>query len=444
MTTVYLYIDPGTGSMLFSLLMALATTAVFVGRKLFIKLKFILSGGKAKKADIKRIPFVIYSDHKRYWNVFKPICDEAERRGVDILYYTQSPDDPVLATPYTHIRAEFIGEGNRGFARLNFLKADIVLATTPGLGVYQWKRSRDVRCYVHILHQIDSPLRYHMFGLVNYDVLLLNGAHQERHVRMCEDAQKAPHKELAITGATYMDSLQEQKKTVVSVHNEVPLVLLAPTWGRSGLLALYGTDLIDALLATGYRITIRPHPQSFTSDAALIGELKEHYKDNQAITWNRDNDNTKILNEADIMVSDISGVVFDLAFVFDKPFLYAHADYDASPYDADWVDEPMWSFTVIPELGREITREDFPHLKEIIDGAIHSRSMAGRRAEIRDEAWHFQGQGAKVTVDYLLEKQRQLTEKGKITYGRQGLLEQVLREPQTGQRRGESFFPVDI
>ena len=278
MTYNLLYIDPGTGSMLFSIVIGLTAAVVFALRALSVKLKFLLTGGRIKKADIERIPFVIYSDHKRYWNVFKPVCDEAERRGVDISYYTQSPDDPVLSAPYKHIKAEFIGEGNKGFARLNFLKADIVLATTPGLGVYQWKRSRDVRCYVHILHQIDSPLRYHTFGLVNYDVLLLNGAHQERHVRMCEEAQKAPRKELVITGATYMDSLLEQKKAVVPVKNEIPLILLAPTWGKSGLLALYGTELIDALLATGYRIAIRPHPQSRTSEPELLRQLQGHYE----------------------------------------------------------------------------------------------------------------------------------------------------------------------
>ncbi|MBQ7166969.1 MAG: CDP-glycerol--glycerophosphate glycerophosphotransferase, partial [Treponema sp.] len=96
----FLYIDPGTGSMLFSLLIGLAAALVFAVRALSVKLKFILTGGRAKKDAGDRIPFVIYSDHKRYWNVFKPVCDEAERRGVDVTYYTQSPDDPALSAPY--------------------------------------------------------------------------------------------------------------------------------------------------------------------------------------------------------------------------------------------------------------------------------------------------------------------------------------------------------
>ena len=92
-----LYIDPGTGSMLFSIVIGIATTLLFFAQKIFVKLKFFLSGGKAEKISSTKMPYVIFSDHKRYWNVFKPICDEFENRGVDIVYWTASPDDPALS-----------------------------------------------------------------------------------------------------------------------------------------------------------------------------------------------------------------------------------------------------------------------------------------------------------------------------------------------------------
>ena len=91
-----LYIDPGTGSMLFSILVGVVSTLVFFGQRLFMKLKFVLSGGKAKKISNAKIPYVIFCDHKRYWNVFKPVCDEFEKRGVDLVYWTASPDWKIL------------------------------------------------------------------------------------------------------------------------------------------------------------------------------------------------------------------------------------------------------------------------------------------------------------------------------------------------------------
>ena len=77
-----LYIDPGTGSMLFSILIGAAATLFFLGNAAILKLKIIFSSKKGGKAaiDTGYKDYVIYSDHKRYWNVFKPICDEFEKR----------------------------------------------------------------------------------------------------------------------------------------------------------------------------------------------------------------------------------------------------------------------------------------------------------------------------------------------------------------------------
>lgn len=50
------YIDPGTGSMIFSLFIGIATAVSFALNALWVKLKFVFSGGKIKAdADAKNI-----------------------------------------------------------------------------------------------------------------------------------------------------------------------------------------------------------------------------------------------------------------------------------------------------------------------------------------------------------------------------------------------------
>ncbi|MDR2942901.1 MAG: CDP-glycerol--glycerophosphate glycerophosphotransferase, partial [Treponema sp.] len=90
-----LYIDPGTGSALFSILIGAAATVYFLGRALVIKLKVILSGGKAANATSSDYAFVIYNEGKQYWNVFKPVVEEFENRKTALLYLTSAQDDPV-------------------------------------------------------------------------------------------------------------------------------------------------------------------------------------------------------------------------------------------------------------------------------------------------------------------------------------------------------------
>ncbi|MBR5964534.1 MAG: CDP-glycerol glycerophosphotransferase family protein [Treponema sp.] len=403
-----LYIDPGTGSMLFSVFIGIVSALVFLFRKVFIKIKFVLSGGKIEKISAAKIPYVIFTDHKRYWNIFKPVCDEFERRGVELAYWTASPDDPALLEKYQHVKAQFIGEGNKAFAKLNMMNACIVLSTTPGLDVYQWKRSKNVDYYVHIRHTVDDPLGYRMFGYTFYDAILLSGDFQEDYIKKLEAARNEPKKEVAVVGCTYMDQMANRLQSEPKPDNAVPVVLLAPSWGPSAILAKFGSKILDALIATGYKIIVRPHPQSFTSDKDIIEPLMERYPNSERIEWNRDNDNFAVLNQADLMITDFSGIIFDYTLVFDKPIIYADTSFDKAPYDAAWIDEPLWRFSVLSNLGLKLQEADFPNIKQIIQNLLTDDSFAQGRKRVREQAWQFKGEGAKRTVDYLQAKYKEL------------------------------------
>ena len=97
---MFLYIDPGTGSMLFTILIGVLSAAIYAFRDVLVKLKFVLSGGNVKRSDDAPIPFVFFTDSKRYWSIFKPLCDEMERRGEQVLYLTAESDDPLFNEKY--------------------------------------------------------------------------------------------------------------------------------------------------------------------------------------------------------------------------------------------------------------------------------------------------------------------------------------------------------
>ena len=404
-----LYIDPGTGSMLFSLVIGLVATASFALRALYLKLKFVYSGGGTKEMQDsgKSEGIVIFSDHKRYWNVFKPVCDELEKRGVDAVFYTASPDDPALSAGYAHIRTEYLGEGNRPYAKLNMLHADILLATTPGLDVYQWKRSKYVKYYVHLPHTVDDLASYRMFALDYYDAVLVSGQNQIDFIRNIESLRPAiRRKDLVTVGSTYLDAMAEKLRQSPRPQNERPVVLVAPSWGKSGILSRYGDELLSSLSSCGFHIIVRPHPQTVVSEQEILKTLTEKFSQ---LEWNYDNDNFDVLNKADIMITDFSGIIYDFALVFGKPVIYADTNFDTLPYDADWLSEPMWSLRVLPKIGVQLRQEDFPNLKDIISQAMNSHSLKDGLDSIRTECWEHQGKSAELVADWLINKQKTLS-----------------------------------
>lgn len=402
-----LYIDPGTGSMLFTIIIGIASVVVFGLRKLFYKIKFILSGGRQAKIDSAKIPYLIFSDSKRYWNVFKPICDEFEKRGEDITYWTASPDDPALSTEYKHVKTEFIGEGNKAYVKLNFCNADVVISTTPGLDVYQWKRSKTAGKYVHVPHGVNDVSMYRMFGLDRYDVVFVSADYHTKQIRQLEKMRNLPPKDVVMAGQTYMDDMVARLEREGRKQNDVRTVLLAPSWGVSSIFNRFGSALIDELINTGYKIIVRPHPQSYISDPDMMKELIAKYPETDKFKWNKDNDNFDVLNEADILISDFSGIQFDFSLVFGKPIIFTDTEYDKSPYDAAWIDDELWTFNALPRLGKQLTMDNLTNIKSMIDELIDDKKYAEQRQEVIDETWQMRGKATQTMVDYLLNMKKE-------------------------------------
>ncbi len=410
---MYFYIDPGTGSMLFTILIGVLSAAIYMLRNLYFRLRFSLSGGRRKQTDEARVPFAIFADSKNYWNTFQPICEEMERRGQDVTYLTASPDDPALNGGYRHVHAEYIGEGNRAFAHMNTLKADVVLSTTPGLDVYQWKRSRDVGLYAHILHMPNDVTTYRMFGLDYYDAVLLTGEYQVEQIRKLEALRGLPAKDLRLVGLPYLDRLKAQLDEAGPAPAHPTTVLVAPSWGPSSLLNVYGGRLLDALLETPYHIIIRPHPQSHISERELLDGLMKAYPNSERIEWDGNRENFDTLRRSDMLISDFSGVMFDFCLVFDGPVIYADTTFDKAPYDAWWLEDDLWTFTILDKLGLRLTEDNLKSIGALVDRCLDAPQFRQGREQARRETWANIGHSAEATVDYLIEARQRLLERTK-------------------------------
>ncbi len=404
-----LYIDPGTGSMLFAILLGIFGVLRFVFKGVKVKLKFLFSGGKRTESHSSAIPFVIFSEGKRYWQIFEPVIRELAAREFDLTYLTASPDDPALTAVYPHLHTEFVGEGNKAYAKLNFLNATMLLATTPGLDVYQWKRSKEVQYYLHMLHGPNEVAGYKMFGVDFYDGLMLSGEYQARDIRNLEKLRNEAPKDIEFIGVPYLDEMVKRLENASELPPHPRTVLLAPTWGASSIFNRYGGRVIDELLKTGYHIIVRPHPQSFSSDKELMDQLMKDYPESEQLEWSREADNFEVLRRSDVMISDYSGVIFDFSLVFDKPVICTDTELDIGPFDVWWLDTPYWTTTALPRIGPTLTTDNLSTIKAVIDRAIEDKSYTESRHEVREETWMHRGEGAKRAADFLIRKYNELT-----------------------------------
>ena len=408
-----LYIDPGTGSMLFSILIGAAATLFFLGKAAILKLKLLFSAKKNGVAttDTNYKKYVVYNEGMQYWNVFKPVCDEFEKRQIELTYYTSAEKDPCFEQNYKYVKPEFIGEGNMAFVRLNMLSAGVVLMTTPGLQVYQLKRSKNVKHYSHILHMPNDATTYRLFGLDYFDSVLLTGDYQKTDLQYLENARNITKKELVTVGCSYLDILAEKIKSIPEEDNHNFTVLVSPSWGSVGVLSKYGEKLLDPLAKTGWNIIIRPHPQSKKSEKEMLDRLEARYKDNANIVWDYERDNIYSLKKADIMISDFSGIIFDYTFLCDKPVIYVADNIDLRPYDAYDLGKELWQFETLKKMGIKLDENNFENIAEVIKNASDSKELSEQRKIAKETAWMNIGNAGKNIVDFMIQKEESLSKK---------------------------------
>lgn len=400
------YIDPGTGSLLFSVLIGVIGTLFFLSKSLIIKIKnysFISNKEhKDKKANI-----IIYSEGSQYFNVFKSIVIELLNKNIKIIYYTSSEDDPIFEIKNEYLYSEFIGKGNKAYARLNMIEADICLMTTPNLDVFQLKRSKAVKKYVHIVHALNETSLYCLCSLDFYDAVLLNGENQIADIRDLESLRKIKTKEIKIIGSTYLDELSIKKDLLdkqEKYDTDTKTILIAPSWGQNGLLTKFGSKIIDRLTClSNYNIIVRPHPQSAISEKVMLDNLMDMYKDNTQVKWDFDKDNIYSLHKSDILVSDFSGIMFDYAFLFEKPILIPEFNFEKRGTDANDLDYDTWTFKTLPKISTTLNDASLDDLENVINNALNDSKMKENIKSIRDISYMYRGESGARGANALLE-----------------------------------------
>jgi hypothetical protein len=405
---ILLYIDPGTGSMLISAVIALFSVIFFM-IKGFLYRKFSIGGSKGIKLDTsKKYGLVFFSEGGQYWSVFNPLLEELNRRCIHATYFSSSEDDPGLSANLEYLDTHFIGTGKEAYYFLNHLSAEIVVMTTPGLDVLQIKKSKDVKHYCHVTHGAGGAALYKTYGTDYYDSVLVGGDGDRQLILELEAKRNINKKEVKIIGCTYLDVFREKMTNTKYDYTFFPqkrlTVLVSPTWGNHGLLTRYGETLLSTLNKSDlFNVIIRPHPQSFISEEKLVEKLINTFPNNDHRVWDKEFDGLKAMAHADIMISDFSGIIFDFIFLFEKPILTMHGHSEKRGRDAmDLEDEP-WEIRILDKVGRTICESDLEVLPEIIISTLNQNQIISTEiAKAKNDMDKYPGESGVRGIDFII------------------------------------------
>lgn len=403
----FAYLDPGTGSLLLYALAGMATTLAFGLRRLWygIKGRVFLAGGGAVSHNLPDIVF--HSEGGKYWQVFQPVIAALEREGASCAYVSPDRADPGLAHRARGYQALRPGGETATLAWMNAVRAGLVVSTTPHLDVYMLRRSRGVRRYAHLFHAPTDICYYEKYAFDWYDALLTVGPFQEASVRSLEALRGTPRKSLLPTGCTYYDYLLagmgEGGASAPSSAGGARTALYAPAWGVRSSVESQGLAIIDSLAAAGFRVVFRPHPQFYVSHRGLIAEVEGRLAGRRDIEIDRKGTGLDAMARADLLVTDLSGILFDFACLFGRPILLAKSDADPGGQEGEDLPGPLWDQAASRELAYASIGADAGRVGDLAREALAAgKADAERLRRFREENFHNFGKAGAAAAGNIL------------------------------------------
>ena len=333
---------------------------------------------KFNKLNLDERSIVFYSEDISSFVHFEQIIHELTKEmGYQICYVTSAKDDPILNSQNKKIKAFYIGLGATRTKFFMELKAEVLVMTMPSLETYFIKRSRVYPVhYVYVFHSINSTHRnYRKNAFDHFDSIFCTGPHHVKEIVATEQLYNLKRKNLVKCGYGLIDKLQKNKPVKnqeMCTKDGRKKILVAPSWGKKGLLETKGPELVKILLDAGYHVTVRPHPMTVRKWPKIIKTIRSEFKDESNFEMETDVSSFESLYSTYGLISDWSGIGFEYAFVCERPVLYVDVPHKNNNPDYNKIScEPLES-SIRNLIGVVISPNELEGIPKIIESTYEN------------------------------------------------------------------------
>ncbi|KGJ90885.1 hypothetical protein [Colwellia psychrerythraea] len=395
----FAYLDPGSGSAIISVIIATIGSLWYFLKSLLYR----VSGKNIEHASLvsQDNSLLIFSEGKAYWGTFGPLVAELIKEKIPFRYRTLDLHDPALTIESKYMQSKRLSLNPIHLAEFSKINAPVMIATSPNIGTqgYPIMKPAGVANLMHVFHHIGDISIYKRNSLDHYDSVILAGDFQKKSIRVLENLRNLKKKRLITLGLLYLDELYQNRLLVSANDREKETILIGSSWGPKGCLQTYGTAFITALVAAGFKVIIRPHPQSAITEPEFIEKCKRATI-STLVTWDESVSPTRAMSEAKLLISDTSSLRFDYAFLYEKPIItLAIPKANLAEFEAVDLDY-CWHESAAAEIGVTVDSDSLHNIVDIVNRVIKTHASAELQSFKRETIVNF-GNCAPKVVSYI-------------------------------------------
>ena len=130
---------------------------------------------------------------------------------------------------------------------------------------------------------------------------------------------------------------------------------------------------------------MRETGQSLMVENDIIENIKTELNAYDNLSWDDNADGFFALNNSDIMISDISGVIFDYAFIFEKPVITIDFDVNLLGLEGNDLPYESWEINMLDKVGKRISSNDMTSLPNLVKELLADNTQTNSLSQLRDE-----------------------------------------------------------
>ena len=357
----------------------------------------------SRKTSEAEKTIIFYAEHGGYYPYFEGLIKELiDEHGQPICYITSDSNDPILRKSKPGLKIFYLKKVLPFF--MAFIKCKIFVMTLTDLHQFYLKRSVNPVRYVYVFHALSSTMGYRTGAFDYYDVIFCVGPHQLNEIRKYEELHNLPPKRLIKAGYYRLERIYNEYQKYCSAKPASTgkyTVLIAPTWGTN-ILESYGEVMVKALLEAGYKVIVRPHPETIRRSPHVIDLLGSRFGEDGDFILERSVAGDDSLIRSDVMICDCySGVALEYALGTERPvvFLDIPVDFKKRYFNPRYKELGIEPFEqrIRSKLGKTISPKELDKIPEIISGLISGREQYKKRiAEVRNQNIYAFGRSSEI------------------------------------------------
>jgi YidC/Oxa1 family membrane protein insertase len=295
-------------------------------------------------------------------------------------------------------------------AAFSSLDSKVLVMTAPDINNGPIKRAPDSVHHTYVFHAIASTHQSYRLGAFDsYDSLLCIGPYQIAEIRKTEEIYRLKKKELLLTGYPLLERIynehQEYKKTKQNTLEQNPYCVIAPTWGPSSILETCIHQLIQALANSKFRVLLRPHPEFVKRFPKKVEAIQKSVLKTKNITMQSDLSTLQILHEADLLITDHSGISMEYFLATERPVLFIDTPTRIDNSDVSRIGLEPIENTYRNRLGMSLLPQKMDQVVPTLQTLLNKQmEYADSAPAIRNELVSNWQKSAEIGANYILER----------------------------------------